>query len=272
MIAANYVLGHEEQEIDRLVRQSRLFNPLTKEALERAGIVPGMRVLDIGCGAGDVSFLAADLVGDTGSVFGIDRAAEPVSVARRRAVQQGRRNVLFDVCEADDVPPPFAFDAVIGRFVLMNQTNPVATLRNLARYVRPGGVVALHELDLARGFDSMPTCSLWEKTATWVREVMRQSGVQLRAGLCLPAWYQQAGLTVGGMHLGALAAQEADSDAYYILAATAQSLRPAAQALGMLGDHDVDVHLLAQRIRDEVIAQGAVVTTPQLVGAWARVA
>ncbi len=271
MSVMNYVLGHELEELDRLVRQSRLFNPLTRETLENAGLRSGMRVLDIGCGVGDVSFLASDLVGESGSVFGIDRSPEAVRMARRRALEQDRRNVHFDVAEADDVAPPHQFDAAIGRFVLMYQSDPVATLRRVAGYVRPGGIIALHELDLARGFDSMPECALWDQTALWVREVMRKSGVQLRAGLCLPAWYRSAGLTFGGIRIDSLATQGPDSDAYYILAATAQSLSPAAEALGMAGERE-DALELAERIREEVLSQRAIVTTPQVVGAWARAA
>ena len=69
-----YILGHEQSEIDRLMVQSAL--PFTERLFKAAGMNPGMRVLDLGCGAGDVSMLAADLVGPSGSVIGIDRSLE----------------------------------------------------------------------------------------------------------------------------------------------------------------------------------------------------
>ena len=72
---STYALGHSEQELGRLSRQAQAFEPFTRQLLEQAGINRGMRVLDVGCGSGDVAFLAADLVGPTGEVIGADCAA-----------------------------------------------------------------------------------------------------------------------------------------------------------------------------------------------------
>jgi tRNA A58 N-methylase Trm61 len=72
--ASAYVLGHSERELERLRLQAQLIDPITRQFLIEAGIAPGMRVLDVGCGAGDVTFLAADLVGPPGrSWASIDR-------------------------------------------------------------------------------------------------------------------------------------------------------------------------------------------------------
>ena len=67
-----YVLGDAECELRRLVSQSRLIRNITEHVMQRAGIKPGMSVLDCGCGVGDVSFLVARLVGSPGRVLGID--------------------------------------------------------------------------------------------------------------------------------------------------------------------------------------------------------
>ena len=61
MATTTYILGHDADELDRLIAQARFFGDLTEEVLRRAGVGPGMRVLDLGCGTGDVSFLAARL-------------------------------------------------------------------------------------------------------------------------------------------------------------------------------------------------------------------
>jgi hypothetical protein len=63
-----YVLGDGECELRRLVSQSQLIANITEHVMRRAGIKPGMNVVDCGCGVGDVSFLIAALVGSAGRV------------------------------------------------------------------------------------------------------------------------------------------------------------------------------------------------------------
>src|SRR5215472_4452575 len=92
---ATYALGHAEEELDRLSRHSRAFEPFTRQLFQEAGIAAGMRVLDVGCGSGDVAFLAADLVGAGGEVIGVDRAAEAVNRATARAQARPISNVRF---------------------------------------------------------------------------------------------------------------------------------------------------------------------------------
>ena len=98
-----YILGHDRDELDRLIDQARFFGDLTEEVLRRAGVEPGMRVLDVGCGTGDVLFLATRLVGPTGAVLGVDRSAAAVAVAERRARDAGLGNVSFVVQELSEV-------------------------------------------------------------------------------------------------------------------------------------------------------------------------
>src|SRR5262244_2296179 len=82
--AGSYVLGHSDRELERLRLQAKLVDPITRQFLIEAGIAPGMRVLDIGSGAGDVAFLAAQLVGPAGQVVGVDRSATALARARTR--------------------------------------------------------------------------------------------------------------------------------------------------------------------------------------------
>ena len=87
-----------------------------------------MRVLDLGCGAGDVSMLAAELVGAAGSVVGIDRSQEAIAVARRRARTAELRHVHFEEATVGAFSGTQPFDMVIGRYVLIHQADPVALI------------------------------------------------------------------------------------------------------------------------------------------------
>jgi cyclopropane fatty-acyl-phospholipid synthase-like methyltransferase len=128
MKQSEYVLGHTDREQLRLIRQARVLAPYTEHFLRDAGIAAGMRVLDIGCGMGDVTMLAAGLVGPTGSVVSIDLDQASIETARRRASAIGLDNATF--CQADiatfaDQQP---FDAIVGRLVLEFVPDTVAII------------------------------------------------------------------------------------------------------------------------------------------------
>src|SRR5215471_21247840 len=92
---ADYVLGYTSVEQQRLIRQARVLAPLTERFLRDAGITAGMRVLDIGCGMGDVTILVAHLVGPAGRVVSIDLDQPSIETARRRTSTLGLDNTAF---------------------------------------------------------------------------------------------------------------------------------------------------------------------------------
>ena len=142
----DYPLGHSTSEQRRLAEQGLILRPLTERFFRDAGIGPGMHVLDVGCGVGDVTCLAAELVGSMGSVVGVDFAGPVLTTARSRAqaraidwVRFVQADVTTLTLSALDARP---FDAVVGRLVLMYQADATAVVRRLSRLVRPGGAVA----------------------------------------------------------------------------------------------------------------------------------
>jgi ubiquinone/menaquinone biosynthesis C-methylase UbiE len=143
----DYVLGHAEREVERLKAQSLLISPFTRRLFQFAGFGPGVHVLDVGSGAGDVSILAADLVGPAGSVTGVDIAADAVALAQARTAALGLAHVSFRHGDPAEMTFDRPFDAVVGRYVLLFQADAGTMLRKLARHLRPGGVIAFHEPD-----------------------------------------------------------------------------------------------------------------------------
>src|SRR5215510_7804091 len=130
----SYVLGHSETELRRLAMQSTFWGELTEEIFRRAGIGVGMHVLDVGCGPGDVSFLAAKLVGPSGRVLGIDRSEDAVRKASARAAEHGLGWCRFAVADVETFATDERFDAIVGRLVLMYLKDPARTLRSLIRH------------------------------------------------------------------------------------------------------------------------------------------
>jgi ubiquinone/menaquinone biosynthesis C-methylase UbiE len=117
MSETTYVLGHSRAEIQRLKNQGAVLRPITERLLHNAGIDAGMRVLDLGCGAGDVSMLAAEVVGPQGSIVGIDRSQEVLNVAKERAREAGLRQISFVQISIEAFCAREPFDLVIGRYI-----------------------------------------------------------------------------------------------------------------------------------------------------------
>jgi len=142
---ADYVLGHTQREQLRLIRQARALAATTEQFFRDAGIVSGMRVLDIGCGMGDVAMLVAELVGPHGKVVSIDLDPASIATAQTRASAAGLDNTSFrraDILTFSEAEP---FDAVVGRLVLEFLPDPALTVRRLCGLLRPGGIMAFQE-------------------------------------------------------------------------------------------------------------------------------
>ncbi len=264
-----YALGHAPDELQRLIDQARFIGDLTAHVLRSAGIKSGMRVLDVGCGAGDVSFLAATLVGLEGSVIGVDKSPEAIHTARMRASAAGLANVRFTVQDFTELEIEEKVDAVIGRLVLMYLADPAAALRGLTRHLKRRGVIAFQEIDIEACY-SAPVCPLLETALDRVKRAFAVASPQPRAALMLGSIFEDAGLPAPQMIQGARVERGPDSQIYQMLAGITRTLLPVMERSGIATAKQVDVDTLAQRVRDEVVACGATVISPGYIGAWAR--
>ena len=112
--------------------------------VERIGLKPGDRVLDVCCGSGASALPAAHVVGPTGSVIAVDLADNLLDLGRRKASAAGLRNVQFRRGDMLDLSLPEApFDAVVCVFGIFFVPDMAAAVRELWRVVRPGGVLAI---------------------------------------------------------------------------------------------------------------------------------
>jgi len=264
-----YVLGHSAEELNRLIDQARLFGELTEDVFVRAGIGAGMRVLDVGCGAGDVSFLLARMVGPSGAVVGVDRSEEAVARATARARAMGLAQVSFSQGEIEDVSLDQPVDAAVGRFVLMYSADPSNTLCRVAANVRAGGIVAFQEMNVEEA-KSFPRVDLFEQSMRLIVETLDREKAENLMGLRLYRTFVEAGLPPPQMIMGARLEGSSDSLGYQIVAQVVKSLLPVMEKFGIANEKDIQVETLTQRLRDEVVSQGAVIVLPPLVGAWTR--
>jgi SAM-dependent methyltransferase len=268
--ASAYVLGHSDRELERLRLQAQLIDPITRQFMVEAGISPGMRVLDIGSGAGDVAFLAAKLVGPTGHVVGVDRSAAGLAMARARAEQQSLANVMFYEREISAVDFDRPFDAAVGRYVLCFQPDPVALLRIIAKLVRPGGAILFHEPDRAQ-MRSFPPAPTYDRVCEWVGETYRRSGVDVRMGIKLCSTFQAAGLAMPTMRLHAVIGGANALDEVHLDADQAIVLASEMERLGVVTRSELGVETLFERIIQEMVGNQSVIIGRAEIGAWSRV-
>ncbi|MGL4966575.1 MAG: class I SAM-dependent methyltransferase [Inquilinus sp.] len=264
-----YILGHSQAELRRLMLQASILQPITRRLLLEAGLRPGMRVLDIGCGTGDVSLLAAELAGLHGSVVGIDRSAEAVATARGRAEAFGLHNVAFREAEAGAFDDPDPFDLAVGRYVLIHQADPAALLRAVTARVRPGGTVAFHEIVLYGESPTWPPVPLvtevWDGVMAAFASVLPHRDVASR----LVEHFHRAGLGNPSLFCETPVGGGPDSPVYAWFVQTLRSLQPQIERIGRPVPADIDT--LEDRLRDEAVAAHAQLVGPHQFCAWARV-
>jgi ubiquinone/menaquinone biosynthesis C-methylase UbiE len=272
-----YLLGHDDEEVQRLMKQALALAPMSEHLLQLAGLEAGMQVLDLGCGPGDVTFLAARLVGAHGRVIGIDASPEVIALAKRRAEHLGIENVHFiarDLNElsASDLEPArggAGFDALIGRLVLMYLPNASAVLRRVIPLLRPGGIVTFQEFDIA-GAGSEPRCELFERTAEQIKAAFAYKNIDLRLGPKLPRIFSAAGLSGTEMRLEGRIESGQDALVYDALTSVVRTLLPLLVGAEIATEEEIGIDTLATRLRDEAAACNATLTYVPLVGAWCR--
>lgn len=115
-----------------------------RRTVERLGLTPGMRVLDVCCGTGASALPATEAVGPSGSVVGVDLAENLLALAREKAVGRGLRNVEFMKADMTALPfEPGSFDAVIIVFGIFFVPDMEAQVQKLWRLLRSGGRLAI---------------------------------------------------------------------------------------------------------------------------------
>ena len=252
---ANYTLGRTSHETTRLIEQSRIYGASTRRLCRRAGITEGMRVLEIGSGAGDVALTLAELVGPAGQVIGVDVNPAILDTARQRATDAGIRNVEFIAGDARVLAFADKFDAIVGRFVLMYMSDPGKAFSKLMTHLKPGGIAAFQEPEytLYPAF-LHPDTPLINQLIRWILDVFEHSGAHLDMGIGLYRAFVDAGLPPPKMHLESPIGAAKTWVGYRYMATIFQSLLPLLEKYGLATAEQVDVHTLAARLRVEVLA------------------
>lgn len=120
------------------VEQDHFLSAVASAVVARAALTPGERVLDIGCGTGALSLLAAEAVGERGAVVASDIAAPFIARVNDRAAGLSQVRTLHGDAQTA-TRPDAPFDAAVSRFGVMFFGTPAVAFANIARALRPGG-------------------------------------------------------------------------------------------------------------------------------------
>ena len=238
----------------------------TRRLLADAGVSDGQRVLDIGCGTGEVTLMAAQRVGPGGAVVGLDRDPAMLAQAARRAA--GAPGVSFVAGDLGALPSGLgSFDAIVGRRVLMYQPDPVATLRGLAAHLRPSGTIVLHEHDGTMTPAGTAPLPLHGRVHGWLRRMLEAEGADTGMGFNLHRVLTEAGLVVAEVRAEAIVQTP---DAPHPLAPIIRAVLPRLVAHGVATPAEIDIDTLEDRLAAERIACPATWIGDMMFGAWAR--
>ena len=268
---SDYVHGHSQKEIQRLVQQAALLSPITERLMRSVKIAPGMRVLDLGCGAGDVAMLAAEFVGETGTVVGIDWNQEVLAAATERVREYGLHQVHFERAMVESFFCEEGFDLVIGRYVLIHQSDPVRFLRAAANLVKPGGTIAFHEARVNQGFDSLPLVPLWRIIGDLLVTALVSAQPQRDVSDRLVECFAEAGLPQPALFSETIIGAGPDSPLYGWAAETLRSVLPQLTKAGIFLNESVGIETLERNLREAVVAARSQIVMPAQICAWASV-
>ncbi|MBF6029695.1 methyltransferase domain-containing protein [Pseudomonas sp. P115] len=240
----------------------------TTRLLIDAGIGKGMRVLDVGCGSGDVSFLLCDLVGNDAEIIGIDRDAEAIAIASQHSESRDHPALRFLQCDLLELHDSLGtFDAIVGRRVLMYQKDAMAAMRALSKYLRPTGIVVFQEHDTTMVPKSLDPFPLHKRAQSWIQEMIAREGADLHIGFNLHGIFTQAGLTVENVRAECLIQTP---DTRYSLGAIVRACLPRITALGVASREEVEIETLQERLDQERSASSGIYIGDVMFGGWAR--
>ena len=250
---------------ERLRVLSRLMWPTTASLLERVGVDPAARCIDVGCGGGDVTVALARLA-RTGRAVGIDADEAQLEMARREAVEAGVRNIEFRVVDITDPPATDeTFDLVFARFLLSHLRDPVPAVLTMRSLLAPGGMLVVEDVDF-RGHFCHPDSSAFRRYVELYTELAHRRGCDPNIGPRVPWLLLGAGLEGVGMHVVQPAGFTGEVKVIGPL--TLELIRDPVEQSGLATHDELD------RVIDELYAFAAdpetVTSTPRIVQSWGR--
>jgi len=233
--ASHYIIRGGDPGARRLHLLARAYFPSTVALLDRVGVLPGMRVLDLGCGTGEVTRELAKRAGREGHVVGVDMDERVLNHARTAG--QEANPVEWRVGRAEDLAERDAYDVIYARFVFSHLADPDAVLRSIGVALRRGGRVVLEDIDIT-AHAHWPESPAFRRYIEIYSATARARGADSSIGPRLPALLIDAGFDDVDVAISMPVFR--DGEAKALARITMENIAEAAIASGLTGAAEVN--------------------------------
>jgi SAM-dependent methyltransferase len=262
---ASYVIRGGVEGKARLSVVSAALAPSTASLLAAAGVREGMRVLDLGCGGGDVTLAIAQVVGTQGKVVGIDVDDVKLGLARKDAADAGIEHVEYRIGDATDFAGRDEYDVIYARLLLTHLADPTSTLARMVAATRPGGTVIVEDLDHSAVY-SYPAVPVLATYVELYNKVARRRGGDPDIGPRVLGMFRTAGLV--DLQIRTAQPVFVDGPAKRIHQITLENVRDAMAAEGVASAAEVDA--LAAELEVFCAEPDTIVAFPRIFQVFGR--
>lgn len=169
-----YLLNTDQQGVNRLETQAKLYNPASQQLLKDAGLSEGQSVLEVGCGTGTMTTWLCEQVGQQGAVCAIDITPEYVTAVQQLVAPYPQAHVQqLDITKD---PIPGHFDVIYCRMVLHHLAHPKAVLSKLSQRLNPNGKIVCEEPPAMAQCFTYPPSPAFERFIDLVLKTFRANG------------------------------------------------------------------------------------------------
>lgn len=180
----DYIIQGGKEGKNRLQLLGAILNQTTRSLLESEGPITGKRFLDMGSGGGNVSLMAAQMVGNTGHVTAIDFDEEIIALAQADARAASLHNISYRALNAYDLDYEAEFDIAYARFLLSHLQQPEIVLQKMIRSLKPGGRLIVEDIDFSGHF-CYPASPAFQAYLHYFTTAARNNGQNPDIGLSL---------------------------------------------------------------------------------------